>query len=148
MQPATFPDTRPAAPAAVGGDLKVASFNVLNFFTETGDDFVADGGTCSFYTDRSGVKVTVNSCNGNGPRGAADDTNLNRQRAKIVAAIDALGADVLSLEEIRELRAIRRSRPSRRRTVLPGRCAQHGRRLRGLEVRALPAPADRPERRK
>ncbi len=100
VQPATFPDTRPAAPAAVGGDLKIASFNVLNFFTETGDDFVADGGTCSFYTDRAGAKVTVNSCNGNGPRGAADDTNLARQRAKIVAAINTLGADVLSLEEI------------------------------------------------
>ena len=73
---------------------------MLNFFTETGDDFVADGGTCSFYTDRAGAEVTVNSCNGNGPRGAADDTNLARQRAKIVAAINTLGADVLSLEEI------------------------------------------------
>jgi predicted extracellular nuclease len=100
VQPATFPDTRPAAPAAVGGDVKIASFNVLNFFTETGEDFVADGGTCSYYTDRAGAKVTVNSCNGNGPRGAADDTNLARQRAKIVAAINTLGADVLSLEEI------------------------------------------------
>ena len=100
VQPATFPDTRQATPTAVGGDLKVASFNVLNFFTETGDDFVADGGTCSFYTDRAGAKVTVNSCNGNGPRGAADDTDLGRQRAKIVAAINTLGADVLSLEEI------------------------------------------------
>jgi predicted extracellular nuclease len=100
VQPATFPDTRPAAPAPVGGDLKVASFNVLNFFPETGDDFVADGGTCSFYNDRAGNKVTVNSCNGNGPRGAANDENLLRQRAKIVAAINTLGADVLSLEEI------------------------------------------------
>ncbi|MEO5709080.1 MAG: ExeM/NucH family extracellular endonuclease [Nocardioidaceae bacterium] len=100
VQPATFPDTRPAAPAPVGGQLKVASFNVLNFFTETGADFIADGGTCSFYDDRAGVHVTVNSCNGNGPRGAADDTNLDRQKAKIVAAINTLGADVLSLEEI------------------------------------------------
>ena len=73
---------------------------MLNFFPETGDDFVADGGTCSFYNDRAGNKVTVNSCNGNGPRGAANDENLLRQRAKIVAAINTLGADVLSLEEI------------------------------------------------
>jgi predicted extracellular nuclease len=100
VQPAEFADTRPAAPAPVGGDLKVASFNVLNFFPETGADFVADGGTCSFYNDRAGNPVTVNSCNGNGPRGAANDENLLRQRAKIVAAINTLGADVLSLEEI------------------------------------------------
>ncbi len=100
VQPATFANTRTAHPQAVGGDLKVASFNVLNFFTETGADFVADGGTCSFYNDRAGNPVTVNSCNGDGPRGAADTANLDRQRAKIVAAINALGADVLSLEEI------------------------------------------------
>ena len=73
---------------------------MLNYFTETGDDFVADGGTCSFYTDRAGNPITVNSCNGDGPRGAADDANLARQQAKIVAAINALGADVVSLEEI------------------------------------------------
>jgi 5'-nucleotidase len=100
VQPVTFADTRTSAPKAVGGDLKLASFNVLNFFTETGADFVADGGTCTFYGDRDGNPVTVNSCNGNGPRGAADDANLARQRAKIVSAINALGADVLSLEEI------------------------------------------------
>ncbi|MGZ6827646.1 MAG: ExeM/NucH family extracellular endonuclease, partial [Mycobacteriales bacterium] len=35
-----------------------------------------------------------------GPRGAADDANLARQQAKIVAAINGLGADVVSLEEI------------------------------------------------
>ena len=56
MQPATFADTRTGRAAAVGGDLKVASFNVLNFFTETGEDFVADGGTCSFYNDRAGTR--------------------------------------------------------------------------------------------
>lgn len=100
VQPASFADTRTAAPAAVGGDLKLASFNVLNYFTETGEDFVADGGTCSYYTDRAGARVTVNSCNLNGPRGAADDVNLARQQAKIVAAINTLDADVLSLEEI------------------------------------------------
>ena len=99
-QPATFADTRTAAPQAVGGDLRIASFNVLNFFTETGADFVADGGTCTFFDDRAGDHVTVNSCDGAGPRGAAEDDDLARQRAKIVAAINTLGADVLSLEEI------------------------------------------------
>ena len=98
--PATFTDTRTAAPQAVGGDLKVASFNVLNFFPHTGAAWVASGGTCSFYDDRAGNHVTVNTCSGDGPRGAAEDDDLTRQRAKIVAAINALDADVLSLEEI------------------------------------------------
>ncbi len=144
VQPATFPDTRPVAPAAVGGDLKVASFNVLNFFTETGDDFVADGGTCSFYTDRAGVKVTVNSCNLNGPRGAADDTNLSRQRAKIVAAINTLGADVLSLEEIEN--SAQYAGPDRRDDALSSLVAALNTAA-GSEVWKFvpsPAPADRP----
>ena len=39
-------------------------------------------------------------CTHNGPRGAANAENLARQQAKIVTAINALGADVVSLEEI------------------------------------------------
>ena len=35
-----------------------------------------------------------------GPRGAAEQEDFLRQQAKIVAAIDALDADVVSLEEI------------------------------------------------
>ncbi len=100
VQPATFENTRTAAPDAVGGDLRIASFNVLNYFTETGADWEYDGGTCSYYTDRDGNRITVRSCNGDGPRGAADDTNLLRQQEKIVSAINSLGVDVLSLEEI------------------------------------------------
>ena len=100
VQPAAFTNTRTAHPEAVGGDLQIASFNVLNYFTETGEDYEADGGSCSSYDDRDGNPITVNSCNGDGPRGAWDDTNLARQQAKEVAAINALGADVLSLEEI------------------------------------------------
>ncbi|NUS50487.1 MAG: ExeM/NucH family extracellular endonuclease [Nocardioidaceae bacterium] len=98
--PVTFTGARPAAPAAVGGDLKIASFNVLNSFKETGSDWVADGGTCSSFNDRAGTPVTVNSCNGDGPRGAWDTENRLRQQAKVVRAINTLDADVLSLEEI------------------------------------------------
>lgn len=100
VQPATFENTRSAHPDDVGGDLQIASFNVLNYFTETGENWEADGGTCSYYTDRAGNRITVNSCNGVGPRGAANTENRLRQQAKIVKAINALGADVLSLEEI------------------------------------------------
>ena len=77
----------------MGGDVKIASFNVLNYFTLTGEAYEKSGaGTCTYYSDRNGNRVTVNSCTNDGPRGAADDANLQRQQAKIVNAIDALGA--------------------------------------------------------
>ncbi|MCB7135184.1 ExeM/NucH family extracellular endonuclease [Cellulosimicrobium marinum] len=94
VQPATFADTREAAPAAVGGDLSVATFNVLNYFTTTGDQLAG----CQFYTDREGNPITVRT--GCAARGAADAENLERQQTKIVAAIDALDADVVALMEI------------------------------------------------
>ena len=37
---------------------------------------------------------------GNGPRGAATQASLDRQRDKIVNAINTLDADIVSLEEI------------------------------------------------
>jgi len=100
VQPATFGNVRTAAPRDVRGQVKLASFNVLNYFIETGVDYIADGGTCSSYDDRAGNPITVNTCNGRGPRGAWDDANLQRQQAKIVKAINALDADVVALEEI------------------------------------------------
>ena len=63
-----FEQTRPAAPEEVGGDLKLATFNVLNYFTTLGADLTG----CTSFKDRAGVPVTVNSCPGNGPRGAWD----------------------------------------------------------------------------
>lgn len=109
--PASFSDTRTTAPADVGGDVKLASFNVLNYFPTTGREFVDElGGTCSWYTDRDGAPVTTNRCNPNGPRGAADAENFERQEAKIVAAVNALGADVVSLEEIENSAAFGKDR--------------------------------------
>ena len=68
---AAYTSTNPrTAPPAVGGSLKVASFNVLNYFT------------------------TLNS------RGANTAEELVRQQAKIVAAISALDADIVGLMEI------------------------------------------------
>lgn len=99
---ASFEETRAAnrAPQPVGGDLRLATFNVLNYFNTTGEEFEANGGTCSYYTDRDQDPVAVNSCNPDGPRGAAEWEDLQRQQAKIVRAIDGLGADVVSLEEL------------------------------------------------
>lgn len=99
-KPVTFGDTREASPDDVGGAVQIASFNVLNYFPTTGEDFVATGGRCTYYNDRAGEPVTVNSCTPDGPRGAADADDLKRQQAKIVTAINALDADVVGLEEI------------------------------------------------
>jgi predicted extracellular nuclease len=98
-----FSDTRTpnAAPAPVGGEVKLATFNVLNFFPTTGNEFVSSGlGTCTYFTDRQGNQITNNTCNPNGPRGAANAANLQRQRDKIVTAINTANADIVSLEEL------------------------------------------------
>ncbi|WP_220034432.1 ExeM/NucH family extracellular endonuclease [Curtobacterium sp. MCPF17_047] len=92
--PATFSDVRTAAPAAVGGDLKLAGFNVLNYFPTTGDQLTG----CTYFRDRTGDPITVDS--GCDARGAAEPEDLARQQVKIVTAINGLGADVVSLEEI------------------------------------------------
>ncbi|NED99410.1 ExeM/NucH family extracellular endonuclease [Phytoactinopolyspora halotolerans] len=81
-------------PAEVGGDVGIATFNVLNYFTTLGVDL--DG--CTAYTDRDGNPLTVRG--GCDARGAWDQENLDRQEAKIVAAINALDADVVALQEI------------------------------------------------
>ncbi len=98
---ATFVNTRTPAPEDVGGNLRLATFNVLNYFNTTGKAFETAGGSCTYYNDRTGTNpVTDNTCTPNGPRGAAEAEDLERQQAKIVAAINALGADIVSLEEI------------------------------------------------
>ena len=96
---AVFQNTRTAAPdaaALAGADLKVASFNVLNYFTTLGVDTVG----CTPYKDRAGNGITVSNCPGNGPRGAWDAANLKRQQDKTVTAINAADADVIGLMEI------------------------------------------------
>jgi predicted extracellular nuclease len=74
---------RTEAPDAVGGDLRVASFNVLNYFNTFGD-------VC-----RGGVEGEVMEC-----RGADDAFELERQADKIVAALAGLDADVVGVIEI------------------------------------------------
>ncbi|MEV8512184.1 ExeM/NucH family extracellular endonuclease [Dactylosporangium sp. NPDC051484] len=104
---ATFSDTRALnqQPATVGGNVRLATFNVQNYFPTTGEAYVAKGlGTCTYYTDRAGNRITVKTCSGPGntagPRGAANDANFQRQQAKIVTGINRLGASVVSLEEV------------------------------------------------
>ena len=86
----TFEPTnpRPEDPDGVGGTIKVASMNVLNYFTT----------------------LDTNPGSGNGPdicgpsllecRGANTTFELDRQRAKILSALIGLDADVVGLMEI------------------------------------------------
>lgn len=100
---ATFEDTRAenAAPGDVGGDIRLATFNVLNYFNTLGVDYDASTpATCSYYVDRADDPVTVDTCGDIGPRGAAEAEDLERQQVKIVRAINGLGASIVSLEEI------------------------------------------------
>ncbi len=92
--PVVAENTRTASPEDVGGDVQLATFNVLNYFTTTGDELAG----CTYYGDRAGDPVSVRG--GCDARGAAEQEDLERQQAKIVAAINALGAEVVSLEEI------------------------------------------------
>ncbi|MCA0143405.1 ExeM/NucH family extracellular endonuclease [Blastococcus sp. LR1] len=68
-------NTRPAAPAPVGGDVQVGAFNVLNYFLTLEED---------------------------GGRGAVTTAAFERQAGKIVPAIRALDADVVTLMEIED----------------------------------------------
>ncbi|MGV2819921.1 ExeM/NucH family extracellular endonuclease [Brevibacterium casei] len=94
VQPATFSDTRQDTPEAVGGQVSLAAFNVLNYFTTTGDQVPG----CTFYEDREGNPITVRG--GCDARGAATAESLERQETKIVTAINTLDASVVSLMEI------------------------------------------------
>ncbi|KQQ89972.1 ExeM/NucH family extracellular endonuclease [Arthrobacter sp. Leaf137] len=94
VQPASFGATRTEAPAAVGGNVKIASFNVLNYFPTTGDTLSG----CTYYGDRAGNPITVRG--GCDARGAANAENFQRQQDKIVSAITKTGADVVTLMEI------------------------------------------------
>ncbi|MBN2629648.1 MAG: ExeM/NucH family extracellular endonuclease [Rhodobacteraceae bacterium] len=74
---------RTEAPADVGGSLRVAAFNVLNYFTSIDDN-----------TGKTGPDGTQEA------RGANNVAEFERQEAKLVAAIKAVAADVVGLIEI------------------------------------------------
>ncbi len=79
----TSANPRPAEPDGVGGNVRVSSFNVLNYFTTLDNA----GPICGPQQDQD--------C-----RGADDATELERQQAKIVSALADLDADVVGLIEL------------------------------------------------
>jgi len=76
---------RPVAPDFKQGQLRVASFNVLNFFTTI--DLPAIGDVCG--------PTGLSDC-----RGADTVEEYERQLAKLVAGIIALDADIVGIQEI------------------------------------------------
>ncbi len=98
IHPVTAPSIMPthpraAQPEAVGGNVRVASFNVLNYFTTFTNGNTASGQTgqgCS-----QGSSVTTSNC-----RGANSLAEFQRQRAKIVEALATINADAIGLMEI------------------------------------------------
>ena len=76
-------NTRTSEPTIKEGNLKIASLNVLNYF--------------------NGLNTNENTCGPQGTsdcRGAEDEIELQRQKAKTIAAIVAMDADILGLMEI------------------------------------------------
>lgn len=88
LQPSMAPtitrtNARTTAPEAVGGNVKVAAANLLNYFTT-----VATGGSCA-------PSNTSADC-----RGADTAAELTRQRTKMLASLSAINADVFGLMEV------------------------------------------------
>jgi predicted extracellular nuclease len=81
----TAANPRPTTPPAVGGTLKVANFNILNYFNTLGS-------STTTFTNDAGQSLTL--------RGANNAVEFGRQRDKIIQAIINSGADVLGLNEL------------------------------------------------
>ncbi|MCL5255620.1 MAG: ExeM/NucH family extracellular endonuclease [Gammaproteobacteria bacterium] len=82
LHPVTEPEfiatnPRPALPNIEGGDVRLVAFNVLNYFN-------GDGQGAGFPT----------------PRGAANEAEFERQRARTIATMIALDADIYALMEM------------------------------------------------
>lgn len=89
-----FASTNPRAAApTVSGNVKLASMNVLNFFTTFTNGSTASGQTGQGCT--LGASTSASNC-----RGANSLAEFERQRAKIVVALAAMNADAVGLMEV------------------------------------------------
>lgn len=86
-------NARSTLPDNVGGNLRVAGANVLNYFTVFTDGTTASGQTGKGCT--VGTSTTAGNC-----RGANNLVEFQRQQAKIVNMLAGLNADAVGLMEI------------------------------------------------
>ena len=99
LQPTDMPvfavaNPRMTTPPTAGGNVKLASMNVLNFFTTFTDGTTADGQAGQGCT-QGGSTTSASNC-----RGANSLAEFQRQRAKIVVALAGMNADAVGLMEI------------------------------------------------
>jgi predicted extracellular nuclease len=99
LQPVLMPtvsssNARTAGPDVPVGNLKVASANVLNYFTTFTNGTDANGNTGKVCTI-GGSPASASEC-----RGANTKAEFDRQSAKIVNELAAMNADVVGLMEI------------------------------------------------
>lgn len=94
QEPVTFSDTRPEAERPErAGDVRVASFNVLNYFPHVGE--YEEG--CDYHEDRHGEPTTTDYCTS---RGAYTEEHFAVQQQRIVNTIVGMDADVIALQEM------------------------------------------------
>jgi predicted extracellular nuclease len=89
----TATNPRSVTPPPVGGNVRLGSMNVLNFFTTFTNGNTADGQTGQGCT--LGASTAAGNC-----RGANNLTEFTRQRTKIVEALAGVNADAVGLMEI------------------------------------------------
>ena len=89
-------DRQPAPARASGSDLRIGSFNVLNYSPSHSSIGGALNVLCKDQADADNTDPKVNSCN----RGAKTLTGFDKQRTKIVNAITEMDADLLGLMEM------------------------------------------------
>lgn len=99
LQPTATPvfsrtNAREDAPTVVAGNVRVASANVLNFFTTFTD------GTDAWGRTGQGCTIGTSAPSKSNCRGADNITEFNRQRDKIVNELKAMNADAVGLMEI------------------------------------------------
>ncbi len=99
LQPTETPvfsrtNAREDAPTVVAGNVRVASANVLNFFTTFTD------GTDAWGRTGQGCAIGSSAPSKSNCRGADNITEFNRQRDKIVNELKAMNADAVGLMEI------------------------------------------------
>lgn len=94
QEPVTFSDSRQEAELPEhAGDVRVAGFNVLNYFPHVGEHEEA----CDYHEDRHGEPTTTDYCTS---RGAYTEEHLAVQQQRIVNTIVAMDADVVALQEM------------------------------------------------